>query len=573
MTRKIISGVWNSSNLQNVNDNFKELYDDIKLSEYVKNTSLSIVETAEKINKENKDVQDQLDQLIIDNGDPSAEVKQARGSYSLLNQRLTAMEDVDDEDPFYHEITYQEYFDSISGTTYYATIIPPKDSDGNPIVLKHGYAGNKFNSGEMTAREYSNEHMLSFAANASLFNMGDRTLLGIQISDGKVDQGVALNNRYILGIKDGNKLQAYPHTTSTSTLLADGVKQAVTAFYPIIENGETINRINYNIDDSNADTRHPRQIIGQDDDGNIVFITVQGRSIEGTGANFTDMARMCHNLKLTFAFNLDGGGSAQTVVRGSLVNVPTEGSGLTERTVPDFLYVDKPSNKKGSGKSYQYDTGQLSRKTANMATKMSFVEGVTKNLGVFNKNAVYKNDLNMISESGLYWALGSYNGVPDNKSSHAILHFQANGSAAMQVAFPYSTSSGEMKFRRTINNDTEWSEWRANFDRASWTPITLLNGWKNMPESDNDPYAEYTIKNGVVYIRGVIRGGKDGNGAILGNIPPEARPNSREIVTTSTSNATTSERGFGRYFIETDGRMVLRDGHNGWFVLNHSYVL
>jgi hypothetical protein len=86
------------------------------------------------------------------------------------------------------------------------------------------------------------------------------------------------------------------------------------------------------------DVRHPRTIIGVDRDGFIWLISIDGRQPDyAVGMTFAEMQRLCDRLKLRDALNLDGGGSVTMVVKGKIVNRPSDAAG--PRAVSDAILV------------------------------------------------------------------------------------------------------------------------------------------------------------------------------------------------------------------------------------------
>jgi hypothetical protein len=87
-----------------------------------------------------------------------------------------------------------------------------------------------------------------------------------------------------------------------------------------------------------VNARHPRTLIGTDARGMIWLATIDGRQPERSiGMTFADLQRLCDRLELTNALNLDGGGSTTMVMKGKLVNVPSDPGGA--RPVSDALVV------------------------------------------------------------------------------------------------------------------------------------------------------------------------------------------------------------------------------------------
>lgn len=84
--------------------------------------------------------------------------------------------------------------------------------------------------------------------------------------------------------------------------------------------------------------RHPRTVVGRDEQGALWLAAVDGRQPDySIGMTFADLQRLCDRLALTDALNLDGGGSTTMVVRGQVVNRPSDPAGA--RPVSDAIIV------------------------------------------------------------------------------------------------------------------------------------------------------------------------------------------------------------------------------------------
>ena len=85
-------------------------------------------------------------------------------------------------------------------------------------------------------------------------------------------------------------------------------------------------------------TRHPRTMIGVDEDEDIWLVTVDGRQPAlSLGMTFKELQALSHRLGLRSSLNLDGGGSTTMVVRGYIVNHPSDDTG--PRKVSDAILV------------------------------------------------------------------------------------------------------------------------------------------------------------------------------------------------------------------------------------------
>lgn len=98
------------------------------------------------------------------------------------------------------------------------------------------------------------------------------------------------------------------------------------------ESGEGLSPENF------INMRHPRTLIGVDAAGAIWMAAIDGRqSTYSIGMTLPDLARLAERLALRDALNLDGGGSTTMVVKGRIVNKPSDPTG--PRPVSDAILV------------------------------------------------------------------------------------------------------------------------------------------------------------------------------------------------------------------------------------------
>jgi Phosphodiester glycosidase len=83
--------------------------------------------------------------------------------------------------------------------------------------------------------------------------------------------------------------------------------------------------------------RHPRTAVGFTPRGKILLVTVDGRRSDSVGMTVVELARLFKYLGAEAALNLDGGGSATMVLKGKVVNQPSDSGG--ERAVVSSLLV------------------------------------------------------------------------------------------------------------------------------------------------------------------------------------------------------------------------------------------
>lgn len=87
-------------------------------------------------------------------------------------------------------------------------------------------------------------------------------------------------------------------------------------------------------------TRHPRTAVGFSRDSTTLYlITVDGRSESSSGMSLAELAGLMQSLGIANGLNLDGGGSTTLILRGRVVNHPSDSTG--ERTVGNALLITR----------------------------------------------------------------------------------------------------------------------------------------------------------------------------------------------------------------------------------------
>lgn len=88
--------------------------------------------------------------------------------------------------------------------------------------------------------------------------------------------------------------------------------------------------------------RHPRTLLGQKKNGNIVMVVIDGRRATSSGATIDHCSQLMLELDCQIAVNLDGGGSSEMIVNNSIVNKPSDGR---ERAIGTSFLVYAKKNK------------------------------------------------------------------------------------------------------------------------------------------------------------------------------------------------------------------------------------
>ncbi|MEN3037995.1 MAG: phosphodiester glycosidase family protein, partial [Candidatus Kryptonium sp.] len=157
--------------------------------------------------------------------------------------------------------------------------------------------------------------------------------LGKAVLSGHGRAGEFLRNN--LKIKDTVKiiLQLEPNVGK--------IFQAIGGLPRIITNGQNVVAQTYQQEGASSSftySRHPRTAIGfSRDSTKIYFLTVDGRQASSVGMTLDELANFMLTLGVWHAVNLDGGGSTTMVVRGKVVNSPSDPTG--ERAVSNAILV------------------------------------------------------------------------------------------------------------------------------------------------------------------------------------------------------------------------------------------
>ena len=461
------------------------------------------------------------------------------------------------DDVYYNEIKYEKMIDDITKTEYTITTIPKYDKEGNLIKLKYGYSHDTWvypEDGKLeTAREFSNRHNASFVANSTLPK-------GRQVHNGTIVNNNAFNSYYSMGIDSENNLKAFDKNVTAQEMIQQGYNNVVAGFYPLVVDGVGVEFDSSN-DTENNMGKNPRQIICQKENKDIFFITATGRGINGgLGLDFSDMVRISLKHGANFSFNLDGGGSIQTIVRGTLVNNLLDNNNSEERRVRGFLYVEKhdPSNDERN-KSFNYDVGKLSK-------RIQDIEMNSDKLGEFNKKIRLTNDLNSITKNGFYWAQPVTTNRPPISVSYGIIHFQYDDLNALQMAIPFHASNSEIYYRRTMGDMDTWSSWRTNELKTLRILPNYQNGWVDFDSTK----AEISYRNGLVFIRGSIKNGTTTTGTVICNLPTDYRPMTKEYISTTSYDGTNYNNAL--LVLETNGDLKVVKSDNNQLIINHQFM-
>lgn len=110
------------------------------------------------------------------------------------------------------------------------------------------------------------------------------------------------------------------------------VKEALSFNKTLIMNGQPL------VDDYGEQGLQPRTVIGQKEDGTVVFLVIDGRKLFKEGADLKQVQDILLKQGVWNAGNLDGGSSSTMYYKGEVINNPCNRDG--ERTVATVFYVE-----------------------------------------------------------------------------------------------------------------------------------------------------------------------------------------------------------------------------------------
>ena len=171
------------------------------------------------------------------------------------------------------------------------------------------------------------------------FNSTGGSPLGVTMVDGKfITQKSYGGSGGIIGFTEENKLVLCK--SSTAEAKKQGIRDCVTFGPFLIVNGKASGVLgNGGWGDA------PRTAIAQRQDGIVLFLVLNGRTISKKGADMDDLIKILQKYDAYNAANLDGGTSSVLVVGDTIVNDPIDSTGAHKtRPIATGFIVTKDSS-------------------------------------------------------------------------------------------------------------------------------------------------------------------------------------------------------------------------------------
>ncbi len=254
------------------------------------------------------------------------------------------------------------------GASYVFVRIPKVTNRGYSVRPKLALtsADRTLTGSKVSPLTFAKREGTAFVINAGLFNMSNLQPVGQTIINGEAivsepmadDNGVPISDGecYPLCIDaDGNLSAPYDRTITTDEMLDDGVAQSIVGWGKLVDNFEVC------AEDIAAEIVHPsdyiRQSIGQFENGDYCVLTIEqsrGNVTNEAGMTYTEQAELLVEFGVKFAYSLDGGGSAGTVLGKRQLNRIYEGT--AGRAVPTVIYFESYGH--GEESNYENSLGK-----------------------------------------------------------------------------------------------------------------------------------------------------------------------------------------------------------------------
>lgn len=216
-----------------------------------------------------------------------------RGSITLPDGRTVAITGVNHERGFNDLILYNNYYDSMTNTNQF----------GSDYIL---------NNGKVIGIAHGNAAIPPGGVVLSAHGTMETVLAGLKVGD-KVKITETLGE---IWDKTSYVIGAGPRLLKNSNVFLTSTEEK---FPSDITSG-----------------RAPRTAVGVTKDGHVLLLVVDGRQQSSVGMTLQELALLMQESGAVDAMNLDGGGSSEMIINGTVINKPSDGR---ERSVGDALMV------------------------------------------------------------------------------------------------------------------------------------------------------------------------------------------------------------------------------------------
>ena len=244
-----------------------------------------------------------------------------------------ASEPVETDNSYHDEnISIEITEERIGDTTVYVADVQLASAD----YLKTAFADNTYGRNVTDTTSSIAESVNAILAINGDFYGAQQT--GYVIRNGVLYRSTAKKDAEDLVLYADGSFGIIRETEVTAQELLEQGAQDILSFGPaLVENGEISVSVNDEV--GRAKASNPRTAIAVIDELHYLFIVSDGRTSESEGLSLYELARFLQSRGVRTAYNLDGGGSSTMVFNGRVVNNPTSGRSIKERSVSDIVYI------------------------------------------------------------------------------------------------------------------------------------------------------------------------------------------------------------------------------------------
>jgi exopolysaccharide biosynthesis protein len=228
-----------------------------------------------------------------------------------------------------YNITLTEYYQN--GTKIYVADVTLSSAQ----YLKTAFANDTYGKNvTATTSTIAEDNNAVLAINGDYYGVQEN---GYVIRNGIVYRDSANGSDVLCIYADGTMEVLNDSEYSAEELVSRGVWQAF-SFGPALVEDSSVT-VDENAEVAKAKASNPRTAIGVIDANHFVFVVSDGRTSESEGLSLYELATFMKELGVETAYNLDGGGSSTMYFNGYVVNNPTTGGSIKERSVSDIVYI------------------------------------------------------------------------------------------------------------------------------------------------------------------------------------------------------------------------------------------
>jgi exopolysaccharide biosynthesis protein len=243
-------------------------------------------------------------------------------------------------DEFLDNIDVDYAYDSATGANYTVIRVYKNKLDGTkqyPFAVVPDVNEIKYSTLDFMEK-FADDNGYLLAINSGLGSPATHQIDGIVVQNGVVvynTPAVYHAGSMPLTIDVNGDLSYASSNVDANELVANGVVSALCGFCPIIVDYNTVNPPTVS-NVTHFTQNAQRQIIGQFGNGDYAIVTCEGRDFDNSdGWTIAEAQTICKKLGLKFAYNLDGGGSTQTVIGKKQLNTIYENE--KGRKLPSFI--------------------------------------------------------------------------------------------------------------------------------------------------------------------------------------------------------------------------------------------